>query len=455
MKTYIPTIGLEIHAELKTKSKMFCGCSNNPDQDEPNANICPVCMAHPGTLPVINMEAVKQVLRVGVAVGGTVATFTEFDRKNYFYPDIPKNYQISQYKYPLVSGGGIGDVMITRIHLEEDTARSVHSSDGSNVDYNRAGVPLMELVTEPVIHDAQTAVLFAKELRSLLQYLGASDANLEKGEMRIEANISVAAEGEKLGTKVEVKNLNSFKAVEQAIQFEIKRQTTALNQGEKLIQETRGWDEDKQKTFSQRKKEESHDYRYYPDPDLPKLFLNEIADFEVETLKSSLPSLPWELRKEYTEEGMKEQTVELLVSNKDLNSLYQDVISHLNSEQEYVLAANYLTSDVLGLLKKEDFASRCLSDLNSKDFSEIIRLLSENKLSSRGAKDVLSTWLLEGGDPNSIAKRLNLIQISDISELSNIVNDVISNNESVVIEYRKGKESALPRHASGNDKKTN
>ena len=443
MTTYLPTIGLEIHAELKTKSKMFCGCANNPDESHPNSFICPVCMAHPGTLPVVNKVAVEQVLRVGEAINGTIATFTEFDRKNYFYPDIPKNYQISQYKYPLISGGKIGDVTVTRIHLEEDTARSVHSAVGSKVDFNRAGVPLMELVTDPVIHDAKTAVSFAKELRLVLKYLGASDANLEKGEMRIEANISVAREGEVLGTKVEVKNLNSFKAVEQAIEFEIKRHSEMLRRGEKIIQETRGWDENKQKTFSQRIKEESHDYRYYPDPDIPKFFLDEISRFNKLFLRKSLPQLPGDLRKIYVEEGMKSQTVELLVGNQELNTLYQNVLTFLEKKEDSVLTANYLTSDILGLLSKQNYTGKRIENMDAKEFSELIGLISNKILSSRGAKDVLAIWVQEGGSPKAIAERINVIQISDDSELQLVITKIISDNSPLVEEYKQGKDSVL------------
>jgi aspartyl-tRNA(Asn)/glutamyl-tRNA(Gln) amidotransferase subunit B len=238
MKTYIPTIGLEVHAELKTKTKMFCSSKNDPDEKRPNVNICPVCMAHPGTLPVINKAAVQHIVRIGTALGGTIADYTEFDRKNYFYPDIPKGYQISQYKYPLVTGGRLNGVAITRVHLEEDTARSSHHDTYSLVDFNRAGVPLMELVTEPVVHSAEEAVAFAKELQLLLRGLGAGEANLEKGEMRVEANISVSSDPNVFGTKVEVKNLNSFKSVEQAIRYEIDRHIELIEAGEKVIQET-------------------------------------------------------------------------------------------------------------------------------------------------------------------------------------------------------------------------
>ena len=231
MSEYTPTIGLEIHAELKTQTKMFCPSKNDPDELRPNVNVCPVCLAHPGTLPVINKEAVRHVLRVGVALNGTLADYTEFDRKNYFYPDLPKGYQLSQYEYPLVSGGTLSGIAVTRVHLEEDTASSMHddATGETTIDYNRAGVPLMELVTKPVIHSAQEAGAFARELQLLLRSLGASEANMEKGEMRVEANISVGKDGV-LGTKVEIKNLNSFRAMERAVEYEIKRQTKLLEQ---------------------------------------------------------------------------------------------------------------------------------------------------------------------------------------------------------------------------------
>src|SRR3989344_5753954 len=251
MSEYIPTIGLEIHAELKTRTKMFCNSKNDPDEMRPNVNVCPVCLAHPGTLPVVNREAVKHVLRVGTVLKGTLADYTEFDRKNYFYPDLPKGYQISQYEFPLISGGELGGIAITRVHLEEDTASSIHdeATGTTTIDYNRSGVPLMELVTEPVIKSAKQAGDFARELQTLLRYLGASEANMEKGEMRVEANVSIApkatpssAKESPFGTKVEIKNLNSFRAMERAVEYEIKRQEAVLEKGEPVGQETRGGD---------------------------------------------------------------------------------------------------------------------------------------------------------------------------------------------------------------------
>ena len=407
---YIPTIGLEIHAELKTKTKMFCNSLNDPEERRPNVNVCPVCMAHPGTLPVINKEAVKHVLRVGVAVNGKLADFTEFDRKNYFYPDIPKGYQISQYKYPLVSGGELSGVSITRIHLEEDTARSQHVGDRSLVDFNRAGVPLMELVTEPVIHDAETAVRFAKELQLLLRYLEAGEANMEKGQMRVEVNISVAKEGER-GTKTEIKNINSFRAVAGAIQYEIERQSALLDSGEKVVQETRGWDEVKQKTLSQRLKEDSHDYRYFPDPDLPKIYISKIPEFSRDILKDSLPELPWIRREKYLNLGVKKEDAEMFVSDNWFGSFFDSLIEIFNDKKdELMLSVNYLTSDVAGLIKNNTGVE---NNLEVKNFSKLIMLIKDGKLSSRGGKDVLVEMYKNGGEPNTIAEKFGLFQQSD------------------------------------------
>lgn len=321
---YLLTVGLEIHAELKTATKMFCACLNEPDA-APNSHICPVCTAHPGSLPVINEEAVRKVLLVGKAVGGVLADYTEFDRKNYFYPDIPKGYQLSQFEHPLVRGGELGGVRLTRIHLEEDTGRSEHKGETSLVDYNRAGVPLLELVTEPTIHAPEEAGVFAKELQLLLRTLGAGDANMEKGEMRVEANISVSKDGG-LGTKVEVKNLNSFRSVERAIAFEAKRQERLLESGGAVVQETRGWDEAKQETFSQRKKEGSADYRYFPDPDLPSLRTSEIPALQ----NLVLPELPAERRARYAALGfLQTQDIAQLTGDFELAQFFDAVSAEL------------------------------------------------------------------------------------------------------------------------------
>jgi len=436
---YVPTIGLEIHAELKTRTKMFCDSANDPDEKRPNVNICPVCMAHPGTLPVINKEAVKHVIRVGNAVGGAIADFTEFDRKNYFYPDIPKGYQISQYKYPIVSGGTLSGVALTRVHLEEDTATSVHDKgDYSLIDFNRAGVPLMELVTEPVIHDAETATRFAKELQLLLRYLGASEANMEKGEMRVEANISIAPEGStEFGTKVEVKNLNSFRVVARAIEHEIARQTKVLERGEKVVQETRGWDENKQATFSQRMKESSHDYRYFPDPDLPKLKLSEIEEFQ----NITLPELPWQKRERYARDyGIKPEDIESYVSDERLGAFFEEVTGTLKEKKVVALASNYITSDLIGM---QSAGADIFANLTASIFAELITMAGAGEISSRATKDILKTLVEKGGNPREIAEHEGLFQKSDTGELKVIAEKIITENEKVVAEYKAGKTASL------------
>ncbi len=444
MNSYRPTIGLEVHAELATKTKMFCTCANAPHESAPNTTVCPVCLSHPGTLPVPNKDAVHKVLRVGAAIGGTLADFSEFDRKSYFYPDIPKGYQISQFEHPLVKGGTLAGVAITRIHLEEDTARSSHdaATGTSLVDFNRAGVPLMELVTEPVMHDAETAGLFAKELQLLLRTLGVSKANLEKGEMRIEANISVSKD-DTFGTKVEVKNLNSFRSVERAIAYEVERQSTLIESGGAVVQETRGWDEAGQKTFSQRVKEGSADYRYFPEPDIPKMKLSEVPEFSLSSLQASLPELPSARRERYVSLGLSQAAAAALASSQVRGAFFDEVLDALDGTAEsIVLAANYIISDVAGWYAKNDREE--YEGLAVAQISALIAAIQNGKLSSRGAKDVLLA-MLEGDarSPELIAVERGLIQDSDPESLKKVVREVLSANQSAVDEYRAGKESAL------------
>ena len=439
MDGYTPTIGLEIHAELRTRTKMFCDSKNDPDEREPNVHICPICMAHPGTLPTINKAAVQHVLKVGVALGGELADYTEFDRKNYFYPDIPKGYQISQYEYPLVSGGSLADVAITRIHLEEDTARSVHAGEKSFVDFNRAGVPLMELVTEPVITSAEQAGKFARELQLLLRTLEVSHANLEKGEMRIEANISVS-KTDTFGTKVEVKNLNSFRSVERAIAYEIDRQIACLEKGESVLQETRGWDEQKQETFHQRVKEGSADYRYFPEPDLPKLVISEIPEFARDVLQKEMPELPWEVRERLHAAGVSEDATSWIIASPARSAFFDAVVKSV--PEEVVRAANYLTSDVAGFYNEHPELVE-FAHLESEEFAEVIRMLAANEISSRGAKDILARLLDKGGEARSVAEELNLFQVSDMASLEKLAQEIVSEHQSVVDEYKNGKEASL------------
>ena len=439
-KKYYTTIGLEIHAELKTQTKMFCNSKNDPDEERPNVNVCPVCLAHPGTLPVINKKAVEHVIRAGLALGGNIADFTEFDRKNYFYPDIPKGYQISQYKYPIVSGGSLNGTAITRVHLEEDTANSKHDrGDFSLVDFNRAGVPLMELVTEPFINSPEQAGAFARELQVLLRTLGVSEANMEKGQMRVEANISVSADPKKFGTKVEVKNLNSFRSAERAIKYEVERMTELLEagKGNEIVQETRGWDENKQSTFSQRAKESSHDYRYFPDPDLPKLKLSEA--FDLKALKKSLPELPWVKRERLQKLGITAEAAEIFLTNLMLGDYFEAVAAPFNQDKDKIkLASNYITSDIVAHMKtKQDVTLP-----SAGSFTELINMISDGKISSRGAKELLA-YMHGDESPEKIANEKGLIQKSDEGELKAMIEKIIGENETVVAEYKQGKESAL------------
>jgi len=426
MSEYRPTIGLEIHAELSTRTKIFCACLNDADEKRPNQNVCPICMAHPGSLPVINKEAVRHVLRMGTALSSKLADYTEFDRKSYFYPDIPKGYQISQYAYPLVSGGHLRGIDITRIHLEEDTARSQHLpaqagvGETSLVDYNRAGVPLMELVTEPVIHTAEDAGAFARELQLLLRYLGAGEANMEKGEMRVEANISVS-KTDTFGTKVEVKNLNSFRSVERAIAFEVARQIELLEKGGTVVQETRGWNENTQATFSQRKKESSHDYRYFPDPDLPKLTLSEIAEFK----DFALPELPWQKRARLAELGLLQvQDIEQLVGDAELSAFFSEMETKLAKPERIKIAANFILNDIAGQRKKD---ATWLPSAGL--FAEVVELYAAGKIASPQAKNSLLSGVL--------------VEAAGDDTLPALVQKIIDANPSVAADYKAGKAAVL------------
>src|SRR3989344_4879218 len=457
---YKPTIGLEIHAELKTKTKMFCACKNDSEEKKPNINICPVCMGHPGTLPVINKEAVKSVLRVGTALGGEFADLSEFDRKNYFYPDIPKGYQISQYKHPLVSGGKLNGVEITRVHLEEDTAKSSHvedpeqrewvedpersegkSSEYSLVDFNRAGVPLLELVTEPVMHSGEEVSKFGKELRLLLQYLDVSEANMEKGEMRLEANVSVSLT-EKLGTKVEIKNLNSFSSAERGVEFEIKRQTALLEEGGKVMQETRGWDDNKQETFSQRAKEDSHDYRYFPDPDLPKLSIKDIKEFSEENLSLEIKETPVQKRGRFRKDyEIKDSDIELFIYNINLSNFFESSLKYIDStatsyKNDLQALSNYTLTDVSSLGASGEA-------IKPEFMAEVVKMISLGEISSRGAKDIIHHLSKEAENPRVLAEEHGLLQKSDTEGLGVIVDTIIKDNPTVTSDYKGGKESSL------------
>ncbi len=461
---YQPIIGLETHVELKTESKMFCSCKNDPDERHPNVNICPICTAQPGTLPVINKEAIKKGIKTGLALNCQIPQHSKFDRKNYFYPDLPKGYQISQYDMPFCKEGflkingnpegkqasyGVKKIRIREVHLEEDTGKLIHpeGADYSLVDFNRAGIPLMELATEPDMHSAKEAREFAEELHLIMHYLNVSDADMEKGEMRVEVNVSLSKEEGKLGTKVEIKNLNSFRSVERAIDYEIQRQTELLENGEKIIQETRGWDDIKEKTVSQREKEEAHDYRYFPEPDLPPLHFTKK---EIDEIRAGIPELSQHrrerLKKEYE---LDEKSIEIFIYNKDLGEYFEKVISEFEPKLPHErilnlikLSSNYLITDLQGLLKGKSVASKEFL-VTAENFAEFIDLIYEGKVSSKIAKMVLEEMFKTGADPSHIIEEKGLSQISDEVELEKIIKAIIVQNPKVIEDYKKGKENAF------------
>lgn len=468
MEKYKATIGMEVHVELATKSKMFCGCKNGMGlETEPNCNICSVCTAQPGSLPVPNQKAIEYVVKAGLALGCKIAKNSKFDRKNYFYPDLPKGYQISQYDQPFCEKGCLEisfpdgekkQVGITRIHLEEDTGKSIHLK-GSNetlVDFNRAGVPLMELVTEPDITSSKEAKKFCETLRLILRYLKISPADMEKGQMRCEANVSLYEIGKDplSGTKVELKNLNSFKAVERGIDFEISRQKELLESGERVLQETRGWDENRGETFPQRIKEGSDDYRYFPEPDILPI---KIKDEEVEEIKRSLPELPREKKNRFlTQYGLPPQNAEIIISNIEMADYFEKTASELEcwmseegekfKEEDknslYKISANYLLTEIQKHLFQKGMTMTDMK-ITPENFAELIKMIYRKEVSSSGAQIVLEEMFNNGGDPSQIIEEKNLAQNSDESTLLSVIEEVLENNSTSVADYQSGKENAI------------
>lgn len=508
MPKYEPTIGMEIHVELATKSKMFCGCKNGMGMEkEPNKNICPVCTGQPGVTPVPNEQAIEYTAQAGLALKCEITRESKFDRKNYFYPDLPKGYQISQFDLPICRDGSVkirvrkngetrGDnkaktygktVGIHRIHLEEDTAKLTHQANGESlVDFNRSSVPLMELVTEPDITSSTEAKKFCEELQLVFRYIGISPADMEKGQMRCEANISLHKEDEDIlaGTKVELKNINSFRAIEKGIEYEIERQTEMLDNGEEVIQETRGWDENKGETFSQRKKENADDYRYFPDPDLQPFSFSEKY---LKELMAKLPELPRERRLRFREDyNLLPENVETLVVNKDLGNYFEQVASELldwlkaesvknkdkdrasspeNSGLEtlstinektktkvYRLANSYLITHLAKMMSNEGKDANNLppeadqsvaGKITAENFAELIKMIHLGEINSSAAQTILEEMFKTGGDPSHIAKEKDLGQVSDTGELKGIVDKILKDNPSVVEDYKAGKDNAI------------
>lgn len=462
---YEPIIGLEVHVQLKTESKMFCR-SKNAESAEPNVNICEICTGQPGTLPVINREAVKKAVMAGLALNCEVSKYSKFDRKNYFYPDLPKGYQISQYDMP-VNGkgfieipidGGMRRIGITRAHLEEDAGKLIHPAKAKHslVDYNRAGVPLLEIVSEPDIRSSEEARLYLQELQNLMRYLNVSDADMEKGHLRCDANVSLRKKGEQglPDYKVEVKNMNSFRAVANAVEYEIKRQAELLDKGEIPAKETRGWVDDKGVTVTQRSKEESQDYRYFPEPDLPVL---ELAAEWVEEIKRRLPELPSQRKERFVKEyGLAEKDVVTLVGYKELSDYYEQVVSELNAWWEdekmglsdtdrlkyHKLVANWCLGQFLSLLNEEKLTPRA-SKITQENFAELVKLISQGKVSALAAKDVFTKMFETGEDPSNILDELGLHQVSDETRILEAVRKVISENPKGVEDARSKGERAF------------
>lgn len=446
--TYEPVIGLEVHAQLLTQSKAFCSCSTNFGA-EPNSNVCPVCLGMPGVLPVLNRNLVDFVLRMGLATHCSVAPRSIFARKNYFYPDLPKGYQISQYEEPICSGGFVElqledgtrkSIGITRIHMEEDAGKSIHDLDADTlVDVNRCGVPLIEIVSEPDIRSPHEAYLYLIKIRQLVTYLGICDGNMEEGSLRCDANVSVRLKGEqKLGTKTEVKNMNSFRFVEKALEYEIGRQIGLIGSGEKIIQETLLWDSGNGVAVPMRSKEEAHDYRYFPDPDLIPVLVSEEW---IQKVSKTLPEDPTARRDRFIAEyKIPKYDADLLTAEKPLADYFEGVIGSLKTknDENYKLASNWTMVDVLRVVNTEKIA---LADfpVSPAHLAEMINLIVDGTISGKIAKDVFEEMLKTKESPRAIVERKGLVQVSDTAALEGIVDQVLAKNSGQVAEYLGGK----------------
>jgi aspartyl-tRNA(Asn)/glutamyl-tRNA(Gln) amidotransferase subunit B len=446
LERYEAVIGIEIHCQLRTVSKMFCACSSDYDGAAPNTHVCPVCLGLPGSLPVINRQAVEHVLLAGMAIGAEIPEATRWDRKNYFYPDLPKGYQISQYDLPLASHGSLTfatsegpfTVGITRAHLEEDTAKLVHATgaDGSKVslvDFNRSGAPLMEIVTDPDVRSAEQARRYAEELQLLLRSIGASDADMERGQMRVEANVSLRQRGdEAFGTRVEIKNMNSFRSVERAIAHEIERQAAALDAGEPLVQETRGWHEDRGETYRMRVKETSDDYRYFPEPDLPPLHLDPAW---LDRLRAALPELPAARRERFQASlGLSAYDATVLVGDPDASHLFEATLEadpSLDAKQ----VANWVTGDYLRMRNQ---AAGSI-EVAPAELAALIQLVADGSISRASAREVLDLHVAGGDTTSAIVEARGFRQISDSAALGATVDEVLAANPAAVADFRAGK----------------
>jgi aspartyl-tRNA(Asn)/glutamyl-tRNA(Gln) amidotransferase subunit B len=443
-------IGLECHVELSTQTKMFCSCRNEFGA-EPNTNTCPVCLGQPGSLPVPNREAIARIIKIGLALDSEIAPHSLFHRKNYFYPDMPKNYQISQYDLPICVGGHLdvdlpdgttSRVGITRVHMEEDTGKTTHGSTSGRiheaehalVDYNRAGVPLVECVSEPDMRSPEEAAAYLRELRATLEALDVSDVKMEEGSLRCDANVSLRPEGsDGLGTKVEIKNMNSVRSLERALTFEVARQTKALDNGETIVQETRHWDEDAGATRSMRSKEEAFDYRYFPEPDIPAL---EPDLAWIDEIRASLPELPRARRERYvTDLALKPEVARVLVANRAQTGLFEATIA-LGAPADK--AANWITQDLAGLQKDTGDGL-----VTPQHLADLIGLLADGTISGAGAKQALEEAFTSGDPIDDIVSRKGLTQVSDTDALGEAVDQAIAANPDVVEKFRGGNQGVL------------
>ena len=448
---YTTVIGLEVHSELKTKSKAFCSCSTEFG-GEPNTHVCPVCLGMPGALPVLNKQVVEFAIRAGLAVDCEIKKFNKFDRKNYFYPDLSKNYQISQFDKPICEGGHIDievdgqtkRIGITRIHMEEDAGKLIHSgatiktSDSSAVDYNRAGVPLIEIVSEPDMRSSAEARAYLEKLKAILEYTEVSDCKMQEGSLRCDANISVMPEGAtEFGTRAEIKNLNSFRALERAIEYEIQRQIQLVEDGGTVVQETRTWDDGKGVTLSMRSKEEAHDYRYFPEPDLVPV---EIDDAWIARVKSELPELPAARKARLMQEkGLVDYDAENIVSTKAMAEYFDEAAKHTEDSKGI---ANWLLGDVSAYLNSENIAIEQFP-ITPANLGEMVNLINKGVLSSKLAKKVFIEMLKTGKTPQALVKELGLEQISDEGAIVKIGEDTLAENPQSIIDYKAGKDRAL------------
>jgi len=444
---YEAVIGLEVHAQLLTDSKIFCSCSTKFGND-PNSNTCPVCLGHPGVLPVLNKKVVEYTVLMGLATDCRINEHSIFARKNYFYPDLPKGYQISQYEEPICEHGFIDvnpkdgsskKIGITRIHMEEDAGKSIHDQSSSTlVDVNRCGVPLMEIVSEPNIRTAEEAYLYLSKIKQIVQYLGICDGNMEEGSLRCDANISVRLKGEsEFGVKTEIKNMNSFRNVERAIEFEINRQIELIEDGERVIQQTLLWNADANEAYPMRSKEEAHDYRYFPDPDLLPVLVDEKWKTEI---AKTLPELPdVKLKRFVSEYSLSVYDSEILTQTKSLADYYENIISFTD---DYKTASNWLISEVLAIVndKKIGISDFTITPVN---LGKLINLIKDGTISGKIAKEVFTIMLENNSDPEVIVKEKNLVQISDTSEIEAIIQKIIDANSGQVEEYRSGKEKVF------------